>query len=81
VKLFAHSLACLFVHAGRYRCDIGVKIGRPASIPQLQAIVAAFPHVKASGVGHSWWQQQFCSGNTSDAINVLTTEIEPTLKL
>jgi len=32
----------------------------------LLSLVAAFPRVKGVGVGHSWWQQQFCAGNTSD---------------
>lgn len=71
----------LFLCAGYHKCELGVKIGRPETIDQLKAMVAAFPRVKASGVGHSWWKEQFCSGNTSDSINVLTTELEPTLTL
>ena len=40
-----------------------------------------FPRVKASGVGHSWWREQFCAGNGSDALNIAMTELKPTLEL
>lgn len=39
---------------GYYACNKSVKIGRPASVEQLQAIVATFPRVRGAGVGHSW---------------------------
>lgn len=29
----------------------------------------------------SWWADQFCAGNTSDAVNVVTTELLPVLDL
>ncbi|KAL4431088.1 hypothetical protein ABPG75_006344 [Micractinium tetrahymenae] len=64
---------------GYFECDDAVKVGRPSSIEDVQALVSAFPHVKASGVGHSWWRQQFCAGNTSDSINIVMTELKPTL--
>lgn len=30
--------------------------------------------MKASGVGHSWWKEQFCSGNDTRSVNVVLTE-------
>ena len=47
---------------------------------ELQSLVSLFPRVKASGVGHSWWGDMFCSGDDEDSVNVLLTEIEPTKK-
>ena len=45
-------------------CDNGVKIGRPKTIAELQAMVTMFPKAKASGMGASFnkvsmylWQQ------------------------
>lgn len=35
----------------------------------------AYDRVKAVGVGHSWWREQFCAGNSSRAINIVTTEL------
>jgi hypothetical protein len=33
-----------------------------------------YPRVKASGVGHSWWKEQFCAGSNGSALNIVTTE-------
>jgi hypothetical protein len=38
-----------------------------------------YPRVKASGMGHSWWKEQFCSGNSSQAVNIVTTEMQAVL--
>ena len=41
-------------------------------------MVLAYQRVKASGVGHSWWADQFCAGGAADgdgAINIVTTEL------
>jgi len=64
--------------AGFFACDAAVRVGRPESMEALLSLVAAFPRVKGVGVGHSWWQQQFCAGNTSDAINIVLTEMPAT---
>ena len=40
-----------------------------------------FPHVKGVGVGASWWQEQFCAGNDSSAIDIVMTELTPTLNM
>ena len=34
-----------------------------------------YDKVKAVGVGHSWWKEQFCAGAGSKAINIVTTEL------
>lgn len=34
---------------------------------------------QANGVGGSWWGENFCSGNDSDSVNVVMTEIQTTL--
>ena len=56
-------------------------MGRPKSRQELAALVEAFARVKAVGVGHSWWAQQFCSGIHSDAINIVMTELEDTVHM
>lgn len=66
---------------GYYACPSDVKVGRPSNLQDAQALVAMFPKVKANGIGCSWWAQQFCSGNTSDAINIVMTEFQPVLDL
>ena len=55
-------------------------MGRPADKLEVLEMIGAFPHVKANGVGHSWWQQQFCSGNDSSSINIVMTELNQTLE-
>ncbi|PSC67957.1 peptidase C69 [Micractinium conductrix] len=64
---------------GHFQCDSRVKVGRPATIDQLTAIVKTFPRVKANGVGSSWWSEQFCAGTDERAINVVMTELQATL--
>ena len=66
---------------GYYRCDEEVRVGRPVNLDEAQAIVVSYSNVKASGVGHSWWKEQFCSGNTSDSVNLVMTELNSTLSL
>lgn len=76
------SLAVLKIaRAGYYLCDNEVKIGRPATKAELTDLVAHYTHVKGVGVGHSWWGEQFCSGNDTDSINIVTTELNATLSL
>lgn len=61
---------------GHMKCDPSLLVGRPTSYQQLADLVRRFPKVKAAGVGHSWWPEQLCAGNTSDAIQVVTTEFD-----
>ena len=56
-------------------------IGKPRDKEDLGSLVGHFSHVKGVGVGHSWWGEQFCSGNDSDSINIVTTELQTTLDL
>ena len=67
--------------AGYYLCNEDVRIGRPRDKAALADLVAHYDEVKGVGVGHSWWGQQFCSGNSSQSINIVTTELQATLDL
>lgn len=67
--------------AGSFACATAVKVGKPSSVEELLQLVQDFDHVKGSGVGHSWWQQQFCAGNSSNAVNIVLTELRDTLQL
>jgi hypothetical protein len=55
-------------------------VGRPSDLRQLSQLVTAFPRVKAVGVGHSWWSENFCAGQDDQAINIVTTELTDTLQ-
>jgi hypothetical protein len=44
-------------------------------------LIMAFRRVQGVGVGHSWVNGFFCAGNTSDAIDVVLTELTNTKKL
>lgn len=66
--------------AGYYLCDKNVRVGKPRNKKELTEQVAHYRRVKGVGIGHSWNGYQFCSGNTSDAINIVTTEIASTLE-
>ena len=71
----------LGAHVGFYTCNNYVRIGRPSDKTELAKMIAHYQRVKASGIGHSWWGSQFCSGNDSQAINIVTTELNNTLQL
>ncbi|KAK9823265.1 hypothetical protein WJX72_001448 [[Myrmecia] bisecta] len=66
---------------GYYNCSSAVLVGRPVNLTQLQNLVTNFKHVKGVGVGHSWWQEQFCSGRDADSVNIVMTELDDTLSL
>ena len=44
--------------AGLFECDAEVLVGRPSDKEEILDIIEYFPSIKASGVGHSWWQQR-----------------------
>lgn len=67
--------------AGNFECDDRVKIGKPENVFQLQEMVSHFDKVKAVGVGHSWWKEQFCSGANDTSINVVMTELDDVRQL
>ncbi|CAL5225804.1 g8581 [Coccomyxa viridis] len=56
-------------------------MGRPQSNDELLQLIKQSTKVKAAGVGHSWWMEQACSGNTSDAVQVVLTEYPAVLAL
>ncbi|KAK9791383.1 hypothetical protein WJX73_008541 [Symbiochloris irregularis] len=66
---------------GDYACAIDVKVGRPQTKEEILQMISYYDSVKAVGVGHSWNQQQFCSGINSSAINIVMTELTSTLAL
>jgi hypothetical protein len=52
--------------------------GTAAATPTLAhagATTQGYERVKAVGVGHSWWAEQFCAGGDASAINIVTTEL------
>lgn len=63
---------------GMYKCDKQVAVGRPKSLKELSELVKHYDHVKAVGVGHSWWKEQFCPAGTSGSIGITLTELEET---
>jgi hypothetical protein len=65
---------------GYYECDASVQVGRPSTMEDVREMVLCFDRVKAVGVGHSWWQEQFCSGSDENAVNLVMTELKNTLE-
>ena len=65
--------------SGYFECSNEVVVGKPRSLTELQAQVQQYDRVKAVGVGHSWWQQQFCSGTDSNSVNIVLTRMNNTL--
>ena len=60
---------------GHFTCP-NVMLGKPKTEEQVSLIVKEHPLVKASGVGHSWNTEFTCSGNASNAVNIVTTEMQ-----
>ena len=54
-------------------------MGRPSTVEELVDIVKAFPRVHGVGVGHSWNPDQFCAGHDENSVDIVRTEIKPTL--
>ena len=46
-------------------------MGKPTTVTEVSDLVAAFPRVRANGVGHSWHRELFCSGEDAGSVNVL----------
>ena len=67
------------IPAGYFQCNGDVVVGKPTTIAELQQQVLQYDKVKAAGVGHSWWQQQFCSGSDSNSVNIVLTQLNKTL--
>lgn len=45
---------------GNRKCDESALVGRPRTVAEMAALVRAFPHVRAAGVGHSWAPELSC---------------------
>jgi hypothetical protein len=52
-----------------------------SAAPGLTLQVSMFSRAKAAGLGHSWWSEQFCAGNTSTALNIVMTELDTTREM
>ena len=54
---------------GLYSCPVGASIARVSSVSQVQKVVKNAKKVKAIGVGHSWWRENFCASSASLSSN------------
>ena len=55
---------------GLYSCKRGASIARASTISAIQTAVKAARKVKAVGVGHSWWKENFCASSESSESSV-----------
>ena len=47
----------------------------PETVADVARVVAAFPKVRAVGVGHSWNKRLFCAGDGRDAADVVVSKV------
>ena len=52
---------------GKHACGAKLRMSAPETVADVARVVAAFPKVRAVGVGHSWNTQLFCAGDASFA--------------
>ena len=52
---------------GLYACPAGASIARASTISAIQTAVKAARKVKAVGVGHSWWRENFCASSSESS--------------
>lgn len=62
---------------GMFSCNQGVRVGRPKTYDQVAQLVKMYPHVMATGMGHSWNKEQFCSGTSIDSVNIMMADVSP----
>ena len=60
---------------GKHACGAKLRMSVPETVADVARVVAAFPKVRAVGVGHSWNTQLFCAGETSDAADVVLSKV------
>ena len=60
---------------GKHACARDVMMAKPSTVEETAAAVAAFPRVRANGVGHSWNRALFCAGDDDASLNVITTDV------
>ena len=60
---------------GKHACGAKLRMSAPETVADVARVVAAFPKVRAVGVGHSWNTQLFCAGDASDAADVVLSKV------
>ena len=60
---------------GKHACGAKLRMSAPETVADVARVVAAFPKVRAVGVGHSWNTQLFCAGDASDAADVVVSKV------
>lgn len=60
---------------GKHACGAKLRMSVPETVADVARVVAAFPKVRAVGVGHSWNTQLFCAGDASDAADVVLSKV------
>jgi FAD/FMN-containing dehydrogenase len=66
---------------GKWACNDAVLMGKPKTVADLQVIVANAKLVKGVGAGHSWNQQEFCAGDTSNAVSPVMTSMDALIQV
>ena len=60
---------------GKHACGSDLRMSAPETVADVARVVAAFPKVRAVGVGHSWNKQLFCAGDGRDAADVVLRKV------
>ena len=60
---------------GKHACGAGVRMSTPETVADVARVVAAFPKVRAVGVGHSWNAPLFCAGSGRGAVDVALAKV------
>ena len=60
---------------GKHACGSGLRMSAPETVADVARVVAAFPKVRAVGVGHSWNKRLFCAGDGRDAADVVVSKV------
>ena len=60
---------------GKHACGAGARMSTPKTVADVARVVAAYPKVRAVGVGHSWNAQLFCAGRGRDAVDVVLAKV------
>jgi len=63
---------------GLYSCPVGSSIARVSSVSQVQKVVKNAKKVKAIGVGHSWWRENFFASSSTSSFTSSSNEGEET---
>ena len=66
---------------GKWPCKDSVLMGAPRTVADLQVIMANAKLVKGVGAGHSWNAQQFCAGDSDEAVAPVMTELDKLIQV